>query len=316
MWWIKTINIQFISQTILPVGLVNLLAGICLNLNMVEHTDILVTKVIIAILCTFLKFIWSYRWDKVIIATQIFVSPRLIVAIPWHFSSSSGVTDVLHIIIWYVYAPHGNALLNIICFSELPSVICHKYRIYWLVLNHTPINSPQPNHNRLITSVSSKELCHCHECWLLSPAAPKARDVSCGAEGPGREILQRPPSVLSVCPSVLSPAAPKARDGRYCNAPPVRLFVYPSICLSFLPRRQRPGTGDIATPPVRLSVCPSVAFSFRTVTRKRIQLMYFLKTFQVRAPCHGGVLYSFGYWWNVVLNIEKNKMLRIFFFNI
>ena len=27
---------------------------------------------------------------------------------------------------------------------------------------------------------------------------------------------------------------------------------------------------------------------------------YFLKTLQVRAPCHGGVLYSFWYWWNVV----------------
>ena len=28
--------------------------------------------------------------------------------------------------------------------------------------------------------------------------------------------------------------------------------------LCYLPRRRRPGTGDIATPPVRLSVCPSV----------------------------------------------------------
>ena len=28
--------------------------------------------------------------------------------------------------------------------------------------------------------------------------------------------------------------------------------------------------------------------------------MYFLQTLQVRAPCHGGVLYSFWYWWNVV----------------
>ena len=28
--------------------------------------------------------------------------------------------------------------------------------------------------------------------------------------------------------------------------------------------------------------------------------MYFLETLQVRAPCHGGVLYSFWYWWNVV----------------
>ena len=28
--------------------------------------------------------------------------------------------------------------------------------------------------------------------------------------------------------------------------------------------------------------------------------MYFLVTLQVHAPCHGGVLYSFWYWWNVV----------------
>ena len=47
--------------------------------------------------------------------------------------------------------------------------------------------------------------------------------------------------------------------------------------------------------------------------------MYFLETLQVHAPCHGGVLYSFWYWWNVVrilfmnfLNIEK-KNLRIVF---
>ena len=55
----------------------------------------------------------------------------------------------------------------------------------------------------------------------------------------------------------------------------------------YLPRRRRPGTGDIATPP-RLSVCPSVrpsvrpsvcpsvrpsvTFSFRTVTQKRIDV--------------------------------------------
>ena len=48
----------------------------------------------------------------------------------------------------------------------------------------------------------------------------------------------------------------------------------------YLPRRRRPGTGDIATPPiclsVRPSVCPSVClsvtFSFRTVTQKRIDV--------------------------------------------
>ena len=41
--------------------------------------------------------------------------------------------------------------------------------------------------------------------------------------------------------------------------------LYP-LFLCYLPRRRRPGTGDIATPPVRLSV----TFSFRTVTQKRI----------------------------------------------
>ena len=42
----------------------------------------------------------------------------------------------------------------------------------------------------------------------------------------------------------------------------------------YLPRRRRPGMGDIATPPVRLclSVRPSVTFSFRTVTQKRIDV--------------------------------------------
>ena len=29
-------------------------------------------------------------------------------------------------------------------------------------------------------------------------------------------------------------------------------------------------------------------------------MLYFLETLQVRAPSHGGVLYSFLYWWNVV----------------
>ena len=41
----------------------------------------------------------------------------------------------------------------------------------------------------------------------------------------------------------------------------------------YLPRRRRPGTGDIATPPsVCLSICLSVMFSFRTVTQKRIDV--------------------------------------------
>ena len=47
--------------------------------------------------------------------------------------------------------------------------------------------------------------------------------------------------------------------------------------------------------------------------------MYFLEILQVRAPCHGGVLYSFWYWWNVVwifyefFKYWKNKILRFVF---
>ena len=60
----------------------------------------------------------------------------------------------------------------------------------------------------------------------------------------------------------------------------------------YLPRRRRPGTGDIAMPPVRLSVHLSVHPSV-CPSRLVFALMYFLETLQVRAPCHGGVLYSF-----------------------
>ena len=77
----------------------------------------------------------------------------------------------------------------------------------------------------------------------------------------------------------------------------------------YLPPRRRPGRYCNA-------VRPSVTFGFCTVTQKC--MMYFFKILQIRAPCHGGVLYScFLYWWNVVLffmnflNIEKNKILRI-----
>ena len=43
--------------------------------------------------------------------------------------------------------------------------------------------------------------------------------------------------------------------------------------------------------------------------------MYFLETLHVRAPSHGGVLYSFWYWWNVawILYWKKQKLK---FFNI
>ena len=48
--------------------------------------------------------------------------------------------------------------------------------------------------------------------------------------------------------------------------------------------------------------------------------MYFLETLQVRAPSHGGVLYIFdidGMLFELFmnfLNIEKNKILRFYFF--
>ena len=69
----------------------------------------------------------------------------------------------------------------------------------------------------------------------------------------------------------LSPAALEARDVRYSNTP-VRL----SVCLSVRPSR--------------------LVFALWLENA----LIYFLKILQVRAPCHGGALYSFWYWWNVV----------------
>ena len=66
------------------------------------------------------------------------------------------------------------------------------------------------------------------------------------------------------------------------------------LCNNYLPRRRRPGTGDIATPPsVRPSVHLSVTFSFCTVTQKRIAVFSRNFATPVRAPFHGGVLYSF-----------------------
>ena len=86
-----------------------------------------------------------------------------------------------------------------------------------------------------------------------------------------------------------------------------------------------PGMGDIANPPpppVRLSICPSLMFSFQTVTRKHIDVVS-QNFVLVRAPCHGGVLYSFDidgmlfeFFMNF-LNIEKNKnfvsIFQVFF---
>ena len=46
----------------------------------------------------------------------------------------------------------------------------------------------------------------------------------------------------------------------------VNLFAYLIVNICFhLPRRRRPGTGDIATPPVRLSICLSIRPSVRHV---------------------------------------------------
>ena len=45
--------------------------------------------------------------------------------------------------------------------------------------------------------------------------------------------------------------------------------------------------------------CPSITLSFCTATLKCIAVFSW-KTLQVCAPCHGGVLYSFWYWWDVV----------------
>ena len=96
------------------------------------------------------------------------------------------------------------------------------------------------------------------------------------------------------------------------------------LCAVFyLPRRRRPGTRDIANPPppppVCLSESPSVTFSFHTVTQHvKSASMYFLETLQVHAPCHGVVLYSFWYWWNVVWILYEffiywKKIIDLFF---
>ena len=95
---------------------------------------------------------------------------------------------------------------------------------------------------------------------------PSCLVISRGAEGPGREILQRPPSV-------------------------------------------------------RLSVCPSVTFSFRTVTQKRIAVFsrnfagMCTKSWGCAVFDIDGMLFEF---FMNFLNIEKNKILRIFqnFFKI
>ena len=51
------------------------------------------------------------------------------------------------------------------------------------------------------------------------------------------------------------------------------------------------------------------------VTQKRITVLYFLKTLQVRAPCHGGVLYSF-VWIFEILKTKIFVKLDFFCFHV
>ena len=53
---------------------------------------------------------------------------------------------------------------------------------------------------------------------------------------------------------------------------------------------------------VCLSVCLSIWFSHCNSKMHN----YFLETLQVCAPCHGGVLYSFWYWWDMKFFVNKN----------
>ena len=81
-------------------------------------------------------------------------------------------------------------------------------------------------------------------------------------------------------------------------------------CSCYLPRRRRPGTGDIAMPPVRLSVCPSVClsvclsvtFSFCTVTQKRIDV--FSRNFAGKTILSDFTFYA-------IFNIKKNKYWKV-----
>ena len=73
----------------------------------------------------------------------------------------------------------------------------------------------------------------------------------------------------------------------------------------YLPRRRRPGPGDIAT------VCPSVTFSFRTVTQKRIDVFSrnfagtCTMTWGVCCIVIDGMLFEFFKYWNAISNIKK-----------
>ena len=75
-----------------------------------------------------------------------------------------------------------------------------------------------------------------------------------------------------------------------------------------------PGTGYIATPPVRMYVRPSITLSFRTVTRKRIDVFFTKLCRYVHHPMRvccivfdiDGILFEFFKYW-------KKKKSKIFF---
>ena len=99
----------------------------------------------------------------------------------------------------------------------------------------------------------------------------------------------------------------------YCNQDlaiySLRLSPHGPLCLigpNMTPKKmwnffisRGPGREILQRPPsVCLSVRLSVTFCFRTVTRRRIDV--FSQNFAGTCTRHGGVLYSFWYWWNVV----------------
>ena len=91
--------------------------------------------------------------------------------------------------------------------------------------------------------------------------------------------------------AILFPQFPKIYRYVLCTMYRISIFYVPwKNSHYYLPPRRRPGDGRYCNAPR-----PSVTFSFRTVTVTENALMYFLETSQVRAPCHGGVLYSFLY---------------------
>ena len=118
------------------------------------------------------------------------------------------------------------------------------------------------------------------------------------------------------------PRAPRiAKNAHFCILWPIYEKLAVIFFPYYLPRRRRPGTGDIATPSVRLSVRPSVrpsvTFSFRTNSKTHCCIFSKLCRYvhQVMGVCYivfdiDGMLFEFfmnffKYW--------KNKILRMFF---